>query len=339
MDVLWDTLGFASKSLVVFVTFVACALVLFAIARIRRGAEEPPGQLHVRRLNDSLRANAEALRGAMMDAKDYKRHVKAVVKADKRRAPPAASVFVLDFKGDLLASAVEDLREEVSALVSVAGAEDEVVVRLESAGGAAHSYGLAASQLARLRQRGIGLTVCVDRVAASGGYMMACVADRIVAAPFAIVGSIGVAAPVPNVHRLLDRCGVDYENVTAGKYKRTVSVLAEITEQGRQKFQEQIEEVHQLFKDFVHECRPSLDIDQVATGEYWHGVRAAELGLVNELMTSDDYLMSKPDSAAIYKISYKRRRSMRERLAGTVTAVGQQLFDAIRERLTGTPLT
>jgi serine protease SohB len=333
MDLVMEMLGFAGKGLVVFITFAACTVVLFSRFRAGRSRVSSEGQLEVRQVNQIMTRKIEGLRGAMMAPKDQRKHRKQMAKVAKKGEPDRdKNVFVLDFKGDIMASAVESLREEVTALLGVASEGDEVVVRLESAGGAAHSYGFAASQLARLRDGGLHLTVSIDRVAASGGYMMACVADHIIAAPFAIVGSIGVVAPLPNAHRLLERLGVDYENVTAGKFKRTVSPFAAITEEGRQKFQEQIEEVHTLFKNFVSENRPSLDIDLVATGEHWQGVRAAELGLVNELMTSDDYLMRKLADANIYRLTFRRPKSMRDRISGSVATVAERLLDAVWSR-------
>jgi len=228
-------------------------------------------------------------------------------------------VFVLEFKGDLFATAVRNLREEVTAITAVAGKGDEVVIRLESAGGAVPHYGLAAAQLMRLREKAIKLTVCIDRIAASGGYMMACVADRIVAAPFAIIGSIGVVAQVPNFHRLLEKHDVDFQEMTAGEFKRTVSVFGEITERGRKKFQEELEDTHLLFKEFVKVHRPKLDLDQVSTGEHWLARRGLDLGLVDELRTSDEVLVDRAAVANVYQVSFERARSLRERL-GAVAA-------------------
>jgi serine protease SohB len=338
MDVLWDTLGFLAKAAIFFATVAACAAVLFSRARAARPGKAD-GSLRVSRLNHKLLRVAESLRAAMMPSKAYRKHHKQLVKAEKaREGEERPRLFVLDFDGDVMASAVESLRQEVTALLAVADKGDEVVLRLESPGGAAHAYGLGASQLVRLKEGGLKLTVCVDKVAASGGYMMACVAEQIIAAPFAILGSIGVVAPLPNAHRLLERVGVDYENVTAGEYKRTVSFLAANTDKGREKFQEQLDDVHSLFKDFVKENRPAVDIDAVATGEHWHGRRAAELGLANQVMTSDDYLMSKLDAADIYQLSYERPRKVRERLAGGVSLIGERLMDAIWTRLRPTYL-
>jgi serine protease SohB len=228
-------------------------------------------------------------------------------------------VFVLEFKGDLFASAVRNLREEVTAIIAAGGKDDEVVVRLESAGGAVPHYGLAAGQLMRLRDKAIKVTVCIDRIAASGGYMIACVADKIVAAPFAIIGSIGVVAQVPNVHRLLKKHDVDFQEMTAGEFKRTVSVFGEITEKGLQKFKEELEDTHLLFKEFVKANRPKLDIEQVATGEHWLARRGLELGLVDQLGTSDEYLVARAAERDLYQVAFERARSLRERLGSLAT--------------------
>ena len=185
------------------------------------------------------------------------------------------------------------MREEVSAVLDVAKDDDEVIVCLENHGGVVHEHGLAASQLARIRDRDIPLTVCVDKVAASGGYLMACVASKIYVAPFAILGSIGVLAQIPNFNRLLDSHGVDFEQVTAGKYKRTVTMFGENTDEDRAKLKEELEDVHALFKAAVSKYRPDLDLDKVATGEHWYGTTALELGLADEIKTSDEFLIER----------------------------------------------
>jgi serine protease SohB len=220
-------------------------------------------------------------------------------------------VFVLDFHGDIRATRVDNLREEITSLLTLADPKrDRVVVRLESAGGLVHGYGLAASQLARIRDREIPLTVTVDKVAASGGYLMAAVAQHIQAAPFAIVGSIGVVAQLPNLHRLLKKHDVDMELHTAGQYKRTLTVFGENTEEGRQKFRQELEDIHDLFKGYVQRYRPQLDLEQVATGEHWFGERAKELNLVDSLRTSDDLLMELAKDADLYEITYRRKQPM-----------------------------
>ncbi len=312
MELVLDTLGFAAKGFVAFVTVVATVAVIVALTRRRRGSRP---RLEVKPLNARFEALGDALRHSVFDRKQLKALVRDR-KKEKRVSVPEEkkNVYVLDFDGDLLASGVTSLREEISAITAVARPNDEVVVRLESPGGAVPHYGLAAAQLARLREKKVRLTVCVDRVAASGGYMMACVADHIVAAPFAIIGSIGVVAQVPNLHRLLKKHDVDFEEMTAGEFKRTVSLFGEITEKGRQKFGEQLEETHALFKDFVKTQRPALDMSKIATGEYWLARRGLELGLVDQLATSDDYLLSRVKDANLFQVHFKPEDNWRRRI-------------------------
>lgn len=317
MSFLLDTLGFAARGFIVFLTVTASAAAVIVLARRRAAAPS----LEVTPLHDRFDDLRDALRAATTDGAGRKvlhRERKA-----RRKAPVTAGrrVFVLDFEGDILASAVASLREEVTAILQTAAKGDEVVLRLESPGGAVAHYGLAASQLARLRAHGLTLTVCVDRVAASGGYMMACVGQRIVAAPFAILGSIGVVTQIPNVRKLLERHDVHVEEVTAGEYKRTVTVFGEVTEKGRQKLREQLDETHDHFKDFVHTHRPSLDLARVATGEHWLGTRALALGLVDELATSDDVLLARAAEAKVYRVRYRPEANWRQRLGGAAAEV------------------
>lgn len=226
-------------------------------------------------------------------------------------------VFVLNFLGDMEASSVHCLREEITAVLSVAeqDAQDEVILRLESPGGLVHSYGHAASQLQRIRDAGLPLTAVVDEVAASGGYMMACVADKIVAAPFAVIGSIGVVAEMPNFNRLLKRFDIDYEQHTAGQFKRTLTMFGENSDEGRRKFQEELEDTHKLFKAYVGEHRSQVDLEKVATGEHWYGSQALELGLVDELKTSDALLQELYPSHDVYEINYEFRKTLADRLS------------------------
>jgi serine protease SohB len=322
---------FLAKTLTFLLAVLAVVVATVVISS--RTRERPRGDLHVRSLNNRYDAMSWTLKSAILSPEEQKSERKALKterKAEKHRRKQGrvdqrARVYVVDFHGDLRASAVKDLRETVTAILSVAQSADEVVVRLESPGGQVHGYGLAASQLARIREHSIPLTVSVDKVAASGGYLMACVADRIVAAPFAIVGSIGVLAQIPNFNRLLKKHSIDFEQVTAGEHKRTLSVFGENTEKGRAKLREEIEDVHALFKAFVKEHRPSVDIDQLATGEHWHGQRALDLKLVDELRTSDDYLVQRSDEADLYEVSYEARKSLADRLASLMEATVGQL--------------
>ena len=300
------------------VTLAVAVLVVVGgiVALVRRGDHgDSRGRLDIRHLNEDYDGMALALKSATLPKKalkqaqkEYKAQQKQRSKTERRR------MFVLNFHGDLRAAAVASLREEVTAVLTVAQPEDEVMVRLESAGGMVHAYGLAAAQLLRIRDRQVKLTVAVDKVAASGGYLMACVADRIIAAPFAILGSIGVIAQWPNCNRLLKKHDIDYEQFMAGEFKRTVTLFGENTEKGRHKFQEELEITHGLFKDFVKTHRPQLDLDQVATGEYWYGTKALDCQLADELRTSDDYLLPASATADLYEVIYTGKKPWLARL-------------------------
>jgi len=299
---------------------VLAILVIVIVASRRRGHAEG---LVVEHLNRQFEDSADGLKLAIEGKGRHKKALKARQKErkreDKARGKEGSTkprLFVLDFKGDLRASAAASLREEVSAVLRVATPGEQVLVRLENSGGTVHEHGFAASQLTRLKQHGLKLIVAVDKVAASGGYLMACVADRLIAAPFAILGSIGVLAQLPNFHRLLEEKGVDFEQITAGRYKRTLTMFGENTDEGRAKLKEQVEEIHELFKAQIREHRPQVDVEAVATGEHWHGVRALELKLVDELKTSDDVLLEAAKDHDLYHIAYKRRRSLQERFLG-----------------------
>lgn len=310
---------FLAKTLTV--TLAAAGLLLLALGASRRGAG--PGGLSVEDLGERYRNRALALRRAILPRAEWRRlrrEEQKRRKADRQAGASRRRVFVLDFRGDIRATAVAALREEVSAVLAVAGPADEVLVRLENFGGAVHEHGLAASQLKRIRDRGIPLTVAVDKGAASGGYLMACVANHIVAAPFAVIGSIGVIAQIPNFRRLLDARGVDFEQITAGRYKRTVTMFGENTEADRAKLRAELEEVHGLFKQVVATHRPDLDVEAVATGEHWYGSRALELRLVDALTTSDDYLLHAAESADVYAVTYRARPTLQQRVLGAIQA-------------------
>lgn len=312
---------FAAKWFTVLLTIVAglAGLIVLILSRSRSGTNE---RIEVKNLNERFASMELALKSSILTAKAFKQEMKKTKRQQKERdrtdaeEPQRRRIFVCNFKGDMRASAVTSLRDEITAILGVARPQDEVIAVIESPGGTIHGYGLAASQLRRIRDRGILLTAAVDKVAASGGYMMACVANKIIAAPFAIVGSIGVVAQLPNFNRLLKKHDIDFEEITAGKYKRTLTVFGENTDEDRHKFQEELEDAHRLFKEFVSENRPIVDIDAVATGEHWFGRRAVDLKLVDELRTSDDYLATCAESADIYEIKVSRKKSLVERLFG-----------------------
>ena len=343
MDVLSYYGLFLAKTITVVIAIVAIAVVIANLAMRKRTQS---GQLKLTQLGEKYTDMQDDMRLARMKPhqqklwhKEQKKKEKLKAKAAKQQARSGypqdkakTTLYVLDFKGSMDAGEVSSLREEVSAVMAVATPGDEVLLRLESPGGVVHGYGLASSQLQRLRDKGIPLTVAVDKVAASGGYMMACVADRIVAAPFSIIGSIGVVAQIPNFNRLLKRNEIDVELHTAGEFKRTLTLFGENTEEGREKFREDLNETHLLFKQFVHQMRPSLDIDSVATGEHWYGSQALEKGLVDAIGTSDDLIINQLEKHQVIGVRYARRKSMMDRFTHSATLSVERLLLRIWQR-------
>ncbi|MGM0634233.1 MAG: protease SohB [Pseudomonadota bacterium] len=330
MDTLIDLIVFLLEVSILAVAVVAVVTAIMA-AGMRARREANRGNIVVTHLNREYERMRDTLRQQVYDRfafrqlkKDEKRKRKAERQEKKKQASHQKrdrSVFVINFKGDLAATQLESLRQEVSTILSLATDEDEVILRLESPGGMVHGYGLAASQLQRIRQRGVPLTICVDRMAASGGYMMACLADRLVAAPFAVLGSIGVLMQVPNFHRVLKNHDVEFEMITAGEFKRTLTLFGETTQKARNKVQEDVEEIHTLFKNWVSEYRPALDIDAVATGETWFGSQALENHLADEIGTSDDVIMKACETARVYEVRYEQRKNLGEKIGKTTSRV------------------
>lgn len=336
MELLFQYGLFLAKIVTVVVAIAVIAVLIVNLTQRKRQR----GELRITNLSEQHKQMQEDLAVALLDGpqqklwhKAQKKKLKLDAKAAKAKAKHGEMasankprVWVIDFKGSMDAHEVASLREEITAVLTVATAQDQVVVRLESPGGVVHGYGLAASQLQRIREKKIPLTVAVDKVAASGGYMMACVANKIVAAPFAILGSIGVVAQIPNLNRFLKNKDIDVELHTAGQYKRTLTLLGENTEEGRQKFREELNETHLLFKDFVKEMRPTLDIDQVATGEHWYGSQAQEKGLVDEVGTSDELLLGLMDDRDVISVRYMQRKKMMDRFTGSAAESADRLM-------------
>lgn len=312
------------------VTIVAAiVVVLFSIVVAGKKQGVKKEALEVKKINKKYDDLAMTMNASMLQKDGLKKYLKEEkeklkgIHKDKKQEGQRKRIYVVNFRGDIRASAVASLREEITAILMVATEKDEVFMRLESGGGVVHGYGLAASQLMRLREKNIPLTVSVDKVAASGGYMMACVGNRIIAAPFAIIGSIGVIAQIPNFYKVLKKHDVDFDQFTAGEFKRTVTMFGENTEEAKAKFREEIEDIHLLFKDFIVQHRPDVDIVKVSTGESWPGTRALERNLVDELKTSDDYLLENSKHADIYEISYVSKKSLMEKMGFQV----QRLID------------
>ncbi len=333
MDFLLEYAGFLARAVTVLVVIV---VILAMMTALRSRGRTRAGELLVTSLNDFYSELKDTIELNVLDKTQLKARRKALSaqeKQDKKAGLNKARVFVLDFDGDIKASAADSLRHEITALLAVAQPTDEVVLRLESGGGMVHSYGLASSQLARIRDAKIPLTVCVDKVAASGGYMMACIGDKILSAPFAVLGSIGVVAQLPNIHRLLKKNNIDVEILTAGEHKRTLTMLGENTEQGREKFLQDLQTTHDLFKKFVVQYRPQLDIDAVATGEVWLGTDAQEQQLVDQLQTSDEYLSKRAAEADLYALQFVQKKSLQERVGLSAGAALEHVADKGWERL------
>ena len=319
---------FLAKSVTVLIAILILVAVILGMSQRQRDPDA--GHIEVKSLNDALDAITQSLKSVVLnpelrrkDEKEEKKRSREKQKSLKREVKsgqsPGPRTFVVDFKGDIQASHVTALREEITAILSVAQSGDEVLVRLESPGGVVHGYGLAASQLQRVRSRDIALTVAVDKVAASGGYMMASVANKIIAAPFSLLGSIGVVAQLPNFHRLLKKNDVDVEVLTAGEFKRTLTVFGENTEKDREKFVEELEDVHALFKELVSQNRPQVNIDEVATGEAWFGTRALERNLVDQLKTSDEYIVDQCAERDVFLVKYVIHKKRIDRILEKAT--------------------
>lgn len=331
LEYLFEYAMFLAKTLTIVMAVLAIVTMIVAAGQRRRHA--PRGSLVVTHINRELESLKDSLQRVVLDKFALKKYLKFEKKREKEETRQLKSsaessgdagderrrrVFVLDFDGDMEASGLESLRQEITAVLTMAESRDEVVLRLESPGGMVHAYGLASSQLLRFKQANIPLTICVDKVAASGGYMMACVADRLVAAPFAILGSIGVLVQMPNIHRLLKKNDIDFEMITAGEYKRTVTPFTEVTEKGREKLRQDVEEMHVLFKQWVKQYRPVVDIDQIATGETWVGLQAQERQMVDQISTSDDIVVQACEQSDVYEVSYEIRVPLGEKLGGAL---------------------
>ena len=293
-----------------------------------------PAEIRVTHLNARLNEQRKKIAQTTASKLELLQLAQQLAKEGRARKKNNQKIYVIDFKGDIQASAVEHLREEITLILATAKAgRDRVVIRLESPGGMVHGYGLAAAQLVRLREAGFHLTICIDKVAASGGYMMACIANDIIAAPFAVVGSIGVVAQVPNFNRLLKEHHVDFELYTAGEYKRTVTMFGENTPEGKAKFEQELQQTHALFKHFVEKYRPQLNVDKVATGEHWYGQDALDLNLVDQLKTSDEYLLSALARHDVYVISTRRKPTLGEKLGLQAAQMADQLIPAVLHKL------
>jgi len=311
------------------ITVLISVIVLISFVAASKKSNTSEG-LEIENLNEKYKGLSDSLNKAVMEKDEWKKKQKsekAIAKKNKKKKTRKPKAYILDFIGDIKASAVPSLREEVTAILDIAKRNDQIVIRLDNHGGVVHEHGLAASQLARIRQKKIHLTVVVDKVAASGGYLMASVANKIYAAPFAILGSIGVIAQLPNFNRLLDNYGVDFEQITAGQYKRNVTMFGKNTDEDREKLKDQLEEIHELFKSSVNEYRPQLDLERVATGEHWYGSKALELGLIDEIKTSDELLIEMAKKYEIFSVKLKIKKPLKKRLLSNIDSLLEKVDD------------
>ncbi|HFI0633578.1 TPA: protease SohB [Streptococcus suis] len=309
---MWETIFIEYGIFFLKVVTFLLAILLFLVLSTKIKSKKPDGQVTITDLSEKLLEQQEQFEKELLDKKAYKKlqEERDQESSEQETEDPVKHLFVLDFEGDIQAKQVDNLHEEITAILTLASQGDEVLLRLESPGGSVYGYGLGASQLLRLKDKLIPLTIAVDKVAASGGYLMASVADTIVAAPFALVGSIGVVAEIPNIHRLLKKHEIDVDVMTAGKYKRTLTVIGENTPEGKEKFQEELNDVHALFKEFVSENRPILDIEQVSTGETWYGTSAKKVHLVDEIATSDDLILGQIHDKQVLLVKYEEKKSL-----------------------------
>lgn len=326
LDVFMQLFLFSAKALILVVLILI--LLVGILALFSRGKEKIQGKVSIKNLNKKYLATTEELLQEVLPKKQFKQYLKEKKQLEKNKDDEnKKNVFVINFVGDLKASAVTALREEITAILGIAKPQDEVVVKVESPGGMVHAYGLAAAQLQRIRNQQITLTVIVDKVAASGGYLMASVANKILAAPFAIIGSIGVIVQIPNFHRLLKEHRVDFEQLTAGNFKRTLTLFGENTREGREKLQEEIEDIHLYFKEVIQKHRPQVEIEKIATGEHWLAAQAFDLQLVDALTTSDDYLLTKSKDANVYEVTFQQKKSLGSKLAASANMLKSRVFE------------
>lgn len=315
MELLFSYLFFLLKVLTVLIAVVVGIVLITSTAKQKKDTYK--GKIIVKNLSEKLEEISLGLKSSSMDPKSYKQLLKKQNKEKKKeiKQKPKDLIYVLDFKGDIQASGVDKLKQEINAIIASEIKCKEVVLKLESAGGSAYSYGLCAAELKRLVEHKISLTVCIDKLAASGGYLMSCVATKIVAAPWALVGSIGVVAQLPNFNKFLKKLNIDIELHTAGRYKRTLTTLGKNTQTGRQKFVSELEELHKVFKGFVKENRPKINVNKVATGEVWQGDEALKLGLIDDIGTSDDYLVKLSKKFKLIEIEYFEKKPITARFA------------------------
>ncbi len=319
MNMLLAYLFFLAKVATLVIAILITLAGIFALSS--KGKQKTSGKISVKKLNQQLSDIQKDIAHNTLSKKaikTIKKNTAQSKKKEKKKNHPTEikpRLFIVEFNGDINANETHGLREIITAIILSVNEGDRVLLKLQSGGGLVNSYGLASSQLQRLRAANIHTTVAVDKVAASGGYMMAAVADHIIAAPFAIIGSIGVLAQIPNFHRYLDNKSIDFEQISAGQYKRTLSLFGKNTEEGREKLKQELEETHQLFQAHISHYRPELDLNTVATGEHWYGTQAINLKLIDQIQTSDDFILQAKVDYHLFELSYAIKKTLLQRLA------------------------
>jgi serine protease SohB len=336
---LWE---FALSINSAFALYILTALLIsFALFKVFKKSKTKEGKLTFEYLNEKRSRLIHELKKLIIAKEDGRKKAKEYEKSKKSQLNPIGKgrTFVLNFNGNVKAEEVEKLREEITAILTVAQKVDEVVVELNSPGGTVNGYGFASAQLQRIKDAGLKLTILVDQVAASGGYMMAVVGDRIIASPFAYIGSIGVVAEFPNFNRVLKKYGVDYKTYTAGESKRTVTQFGEVTRAGEKKFKDSLKRIHDLFKKHVKENRPKVDIKKIATGEHWTAQEALKMNLVDEIRTSDDYIVERISKSHVYRVSYEKSKTQKNLIPSFAEASINAIFDRIEKYITKNNIT
>jgi len=166
-----------------------------------------------------------------------------------------------------------------------------VVLRINSPGGTVTASDMIYKQVKRIRkgtdrQAGKPVVAMMMDVGASGGYYIACGADRIVAEPTTITGSIGVVMHVLNIKGLFDKLGISAETIKSGQMKDAGSLFRKLTEQEQKVFQDIIDEFYGRFIEVVKTGRPEMPeekIKEIADGRVFSGQQAKELGLIDNL--------------------------------------------------------
>lgn len=253
------------------------------------------------------------------------------------RARPASGkvTAVLRFEGDTMATGRQDFARMVDEVLHNKERIQRVIVVVNSPGGGVSVYGQMFAGMERMRNAGVDVTACVDTYAASGGYLMSVPAQRIIAAPFAMVGSIGVVSEFMNFNKLLRRLGVEPMTITAGELKRTVTPLSEVTEENKAAYKAQLEAIHRQFIAVVKKYR-EVDADRVCTGNHWTAAESVELklNLVDGLATSQEYLFEANQTEDLVTIS-KLQNPYEKSVLGLARRFIHLVADEVSERFSG----